>query len=173
MTCPWFSARTPRLIEVRADNLLIDNTTASNGQDIDTQKLVDLPNLGRNPFLFAKLSTNVAAVGDPRFNRFQDQSGSSQISLGGGPVRANNYLVDGIPITDLNNRAVIIPSLEATQEMKLQVNTYDAEVARTGGGVFNTVLKSGTNRLHGTLYGETRQTDWAAHNFFYTKGAPV
>jgi trimeric autotransporter adhesin len=160
------------VIEVRAENLLIDNTTASNGQDIDTQKLVDLPNLGRNPFLFAKLSTNVAAVGDPRFNRFQDQSGSSQISLGGGPVRANNYLVDGIPITDLNNRAVIIPSLEATQEMKLQVNTYDAEVARTGGGVFNTVLKSGTNRLHGTLYGETRQTDWAAHNFFYTKGAP-
>jgi trimeric autotransporter adhesin len=160
------------MVEVLAQNLLIDNTTASNGQEIDTQKLQDLPNLGRNPFLFAKLSTNVAAVGDPRFNRFQDQSGSSQISLGGGPVRANNYLVDGIPITDLNNRAVIIPSLEATQEMKLQVNTYDAEVARTGGGVFNTVLKSGTNRLHGTLYGETRQTDWAAHNYFYTPGAP-
>jgi hypothetical protein len=160
------------IVEVNATNFLIDNTTASNGQEIDTQKLVDLPNLGRNPFLFAKLSTNVAAVGDPRFNRFQDQSGSSQISLGGGPVRANNYLVDGIPITDLNNRAVIIPSLEATQEMKLQVNTYDAEVARTGGGVFNTVLRSGTNRLHGTLYGETRQTDWAAHNYFYTKGAP-
>lgn len=159
-------------VEVVASNSLIDTTTASNGQSIDTQKLEDLPNLGRNPFLFSKLSTNVAAVGDPRFNRFQDQSGSSQISLAGGPIRANNYLIDGIPVTDLNNRAVIIPSLEATQEMKLQVNTYDAEVARTGGGVFNTVLKSGTNRLHGTLYGETRQTDWAAHNYFYTKGAP-
>ena len=159
-------------VEVNASVPLIDSTTASNGQDIDTQKLEALPNLGRNPFLFAKLSTNVAAVGDPRFNRFQDQSGSSQISIAGGPVRTNNYLVDGIPITDANNRAVIIPSLEATEEMKLQANTYDAEVARTGGGVFNTVLKSGTNTLHGTLYGETRQTNWAGHPYFYTPGAP-
>ncbi|GAC1355371.1 MAG: hypothetical protein NVSMB3_00480 [Acidobacteriaceae bacterium] len=159
-------------VEVEARAPLVDATTASNGQNIDTQKLENLPNLGRNPFLFAKLSTNVAAVGDPRFNRFQDQSGSSQISIAGGPVRTNNYLIDGIPITDLNNRAVIIPSIEATQEMKLQVNTYDAEIARTGGGVFNTVLKSGTNALHGTLYGETRQTDWAAHPYFYTPGSP-
>ena len=159
-------------IEVTASSPLVDATTASNGQDIDTQKLENLPNLGRNPFLFAKLSTNIAAVGDPRFNRFQDQSGSSQISIAGGPVRTNNYLIDGIPITDLNNRAVIIPSLEATQDMKLQVNTYDAEIARTGGGVFNTVLKSGTNGLHGTLYGETRQTNWAGHPYFYTPGAP-
>ena len=114
----------------------------------------------------------MAAVGDPRFNRFQDQSGSSQISIAGGPVRTNNYLLDGVPITDFNNRAVIIPSLEATQEEKVQINTYDAEIARTGGGVFNTVLKSGTNALHGTLYGETRQTNWAAHPYFYTPGAP-
>ena len=159
-------------VEVVAENEMIDNTTASNGQLIDNEKLENLPILGRNPFLFAKLSTNVAAVGDPRFNRFQDQSGSSQISLAGGPVRSNNYLIDGIPVTDLNNRAVIIPSLESTAEMKLQVNTYDAEVARTGGGVFNTVLKSGTNTLHGVLYGSTRQTEWAGHPYTYTKGAP-
>jgi hypothetical protein len=163
---------TGETVEVTSSAPLIDATTASNGQNIDTQQLEDLPNLGRNPFLFAKLSTNVAAVGDPRFNRFQDQSGSSQISIAGGPVRANNYLIDGVPITDANNRAVIIPSLEATQEVKLQANTYDAEIARTGGGIFNTVLKSGTNALHGTLYGETRQTNWAAHPYTYTAGAP-
>lgn len=163
---------TDETVEVEGSAPMLDATTASNGQGISTQQLEDLPNLGRNPFLFAKLSTNVAAVGDPRFNRFQDQSGSSQISIAGGPVRTNNYLVDGIPITDLNNRAVVIPSLEATMEMKLQINTYDAEIARTGGGVFNTVLKSGTTQFHGTLYGETRQTNWAAHNYFYTPGAP-
>ncbi len=159
-------------VEVEGSTPLLDTTTASNGQTIDTQMLEDLPNLGRNPYLFAKLSTNVAPSGDPRFNRFQDQTGSSAISIAGGPVRTNNYLIDGVPVTDLNNRAVIIPSIEATQEMKLQVNTYDAEIARTGGGVFNTVLKSGTGTFHGTLYGETRQTNWAAHNYFYTAGAP-
>lgn len=155
-----------QIVEVSATEPLINTSNASNGQVFDTQKLQDLPNLGRNPFLFSKLNTNVTPVGDPRFNRFQDQSGSSQISIAGGPIRANNYLVDGVPITDLQNRAVIIPSLEAVQEVKLQANTYDAEMGRTGGGVFNTLLKSGSNALHGGLYGATRQTDWAANTYF-------
>lgn len=148
---------------------LIESSNASTGQVLDRQKMVDLPNLGRNPFLLSKLSTNVVAVGDPRFNRFQDQSGSSQISVAGGPVRGNNYLIDGVPITDFNNRAVIIPSVEAVQEMKLQANTYDSEMGRTGGGVFNAFLKSGTNDFHGSALGATRQTDWLANNYFYNR----
>ena len=114
-----------------------------------------------------------ASAGDPRFNRFQDQSGSSQISIAGGPVRGNNYLIDGVPITDSTNRAVIIPSIEAVQEMKLQAGVYDATMGRTGGGVFNTLLKSGGNEYHGSLLGLTRQTGWDANNFFYNaKGTP-
>src|SRR5260370_41961865 len=64
------------------------------------------------------------------------------------------------------NREGIIPSIEATQEVKVQANTYDAEMGRTGGGVFNTTLKSGSNELHGSLVGYTRQTDWLANGFF-------
>jgi len=161
-------------IEVSEEAPQLESSNASNGQVIDTQKLSDLPNLGRNPFLFAKLSTNVVPVGDPRFNRFQDQSGSSQISIAGGPIRGNNYTIDGVPITDSVNRAVIIPSIEGTQEMKLQENTYDATMGRTGGGVFNTFLKSGTNTLHGSLLGYTRQTDWLANTFFRNaSGQPI
>ena len=84
-------------------------------------------------------------VGPPAYNRMEDQSGSSMMSIAGGPVRGNNYLLDGIPITDFNNRAIIIPTLEAVQEVKIQANTYDAEMARTGGGMLNTLMKSGTN----------------------------
>ncbi|MHB1023582.1 MAG: carboxypeptidase-like regulatory domain-containing protein, partial [Acidobacteriaceae bacterium] len=160
-------------IEVTSADPLIDTSNASNGQVFDAQKLQDLPNLGRNPFLFSKLDNNVAPVGDPRFNRFQDQSGSSQISIAGGPINGNNYEIDGVPITDFFNRAVIIPSLDAVQEVKVQSTTYDAEMGRTGGGVFNTLLKSGTNTLHGNLYGETRQTGWAANTWFNDhKGIP-
>ncbi|MFL6448420.1 MAG: carboxypeptidase regulatory-like domain-containing protein [Bryobacteraceae bacterium] len=161
-------------VEVTEEVPQLENSNASNGQVIDAQKMSDLPNLGRNPFLFAKLSTNVVPVGDPRFNRFQDQSGSSQISIGGGPIRGNNYTIDGVPITDSTNRAVIIPSIEGTQEMKLQENTYDATMGRTGGGVFNTFLKSGSNALHGSLLGYTRQTDWLANTFFRNaSGQPI
>ena len=153
---------------------LIESANASTGQVIDRQKLVDLPNLGRNPFMMSKIAQNVVPAGNPNFNRMQDQSGSSQISIAGGPVRGNNYLLDGVPITDSVNRAVIIPTIESVQEVKVQANTYDAEMGRTGGGVFNTYLKSGGNKLNGSAFGYMRQTDWMANTYFNNRnGVPI
>ncbi len=153
---------------------LVESADASQGQVLDNQKLTELPNLGRNPFMLSKLVQNVMPVGNPAYNRMEDQSGSSQISIAGGPVRGNNYLIDGVPITDANNRAIIIPSLEAVQEVKVQANTYDAEMARTGGGMFNTLMRSGTNSYHGSAYGHLRRTDWDANSFFNNaSGQPI
>jgi trimeric autotransporter adhesin len=77
-------------VQVTGEIALIENTNASNGQVLNEQQIADLPNLGRNVFLLSKLANNIATGGDPRFNRFQDQSGSSQISVAGGPIRGNN-----------------------------------------------------------------------------------
>jgi hypothetical protein len=160
-------------IEVTAAPPLVNVSTASNGQVIDTRQLQNLPPVARNPYLFEKLENNVAATAAINGNsKFDDQNGISQVSVAGGPPASNNYMVDGVPITDLNNRSVIIPSPDAIAEINLQANTYDAEAGRTGGGTFNTVLKSGTNSLHGTLYGQTRHTNWAAHPFFFAAGSP-
>lgn len=156
-------------VQVTEEVPLIDASNASTGQVVDRQKLVDLPNLGRNPFMMSKIAQNVVPAGDPRFNRMQDQSGSSQISIAGGPVRGNNYLLDGVPITDFQNRAVIIPTIESVQEVKIQANTYDAEMGRTGGGVFNTYLKSGTNQVHVSAFGYMRQPSWLANPFFFNR----
>ncbi len=153
-------------VMVTEDVPLVETSNASQSQVIGHKQLTDLPNLGRNPFMMSRLAATVQQVGNPAYNRMQDQSGSSQISINGGPVRGNNYLLDGIPITDFSNRAVIIPSLESVEEMKVQISTYDAEMGRTGGGMFNTYLKSGGNSYHGSLLGYMRQTDWLANTFF-------
>jgi hypothetical protein len=153
-------------VNVTEESPALETANASTGTVVDRQKLIDLPNLGRNPFMMSKLSEGVVQVGNPKFNRMQDQSGSSQISIAGGPVRGNNYTLDGISITDSTNRAVIIPSVEAVQEMKVQANTYDAEMGRTGGGTFNTFLRSGTNQVHGSAFGYMRETEWLANNYF-------
>jgi trimeric autotransporter adhesin len=145
---------------------LIESANASVGQVISKQLLSDLPNTGRNPFSLAAISPNYIPAGNPTFNRQQDQSGSSQISLAGGPVRGNNYLLDGVPIADIGNRAVIIPIFEAVQELKMQVNNYDAEAGRTGGGVFNVTARSGTNQVHGSIFGFLRPNPLQANNFF-------
>ena len=154
-------------VNVNEDVPLMETENASTGQVIDSQKLADLPNMGRNPFYEGvKISQNVVPGGDPKFNRMEDQSGSSQISIAGGPIRGNNYLLDGIPITDSTNRAVIIPSIEAVAEVKLQINTYDAEVGRTGGGTFNTFLKSGSNDFHAATFGYTWLQAGLANTYF-------
>jgi hypothetical protein len=153
-------------ISVTTETPLIETATASQGQVIDNQKLIDLPNIGRNPFMMSKLTPTIQMVGNPAYMRMQDQSGSSQISFAGGPIRGNNYMLDGVSITDMNNRAIIIASLEAVQEMKVQTNTYDAEMGRTGGGIFNVLMRSGTNEFHGSGGGWLRNTDWEANTFF-------
>ena len=152
----------------------LQTSDASTGQVIESQKITDLPILGRNPFFVAKLAQTVVFVNNPKMGRMQDQNANSQVSIAGGPVRTNNVLVDGISITDSNNRAVFVPSPESVQEVKLQASTYDAEASRTGGGTFNSLLRSGSNYLHGSGVGHLRQTDWLANNFFSNQaGLPV
>jgi trimeric autotransporter adhesin len=153
-------------VDVVADAPPLETESASTGQQISTQQIEDLPSLGRNSFFFAKLAQSVVFANNPIMGRMQDQNANSQVSIAGGPIRTNNALVDGISITDSNNRAVYIPSPEAVQEVKLQANTYDADAGRTGGGTFNSTLKSGTNDLHGSAVGHIRFTDLLANNFF-------
>jgi hypothetical protein len=153
-------------VDVTAEAPALQTADGSTGQLLETRLITDLPLLGRNPFFEAELAQGVVYAANPEFHRMQDQNGNSQVSVAGGPLRTNNYLIDGISITDSNNRAVIVPSPEAVQELNLQTSTYDAEVSRTGGGTFNTLINSGTNELHGSAVGHIRETDWLANNFF-------
>ncbi|MEO7270700.1 MAG: TonB-dependent receptor, partial [Vicinamibacterales bacterium] len=114
----------------------------------------------------------VIPTGDTQFNRQQDQTNASLLSLGGGTRRGNNYTLDGVPITDLRNRASANPTIESLEDLKVQVHTYDAEMGRTGGGVFNTTLRSGSNLLRGTAFGQTRP-GWGQTNNYFSEKAGI
>ena len=156
-------------VTVRADTPVIETSTASTGTVIDSQALQTLPSPGRAAFLIGTTVPTVIPSGDTQFNRQQDQTNASLISLGGGTRRGNNYTLDGVPITDLRNRASANPSIESLEDVKVQVHTYDAEMGRTGGGVFNTTLKSGANELHGTGFFQTRPLWGQTNNYFSEK----
>ena len=122
----------------------------------------------------ARVSPNVIQLGSPWANRMQDQSNTSAVTVGGGPSNANDYILDGMPTETLWGTVAIIPSIEAVSEMKLNVETYDAEMGRTMGGVYSTGYKSGTNDIHGDLFGSIRRTSWDANFFFNNKeGIPL
>ena len=148
---------------------LIETGNASQGTVLDSAALQTLPAPGRNAFMIGTTVPTVIPSGDTQFNRQQDQTNASLISLGGGTRRGNNYTLDGVPITDLRNRASANPTIEALEDVKVQVHTYDAEMGRTGGGVFNTTLRSGTNAWHGTGFYQTRPISLSKNNYFSEK----
>jgi hypothetical protein len=160
-------------VTVTGEAPLIETSNASGGGVIDSQALEMLPSPGRAAFLIGVTVPTVIATGDPQFNRQQDQTNASLLSLGGGARRANNYLVDGVQITDLRNRASANPTIESLEEVKIQVHTFDAEMGRTGGGVFNTATKSGTNEFRGAGFYQTRPSWGTSNNYFNEKaGVP-
>src|SRR4029453_12783319 len=133
---------------------------ASVGEVLNSQTLQSLPTVGRNAFLMAVTVPTVVSSGDTHWNRMQDQSGASSLSMGGGGVRANNYLLDGFPVTDIQNRSSTNPRGEMVEDVRIQVHTYDSEMGRTGGGVFNTTARSGTNQFRGTAFYLSRPSAW-------------
>ena len=160
-------------VTVVGQSPVIETSNASVGSMLDSKTLQALPTAGRNAFFLAVTTPNVVPTGDPIFVRQQDQTNSSLLSLGGGPRRGNNYTLEGVPITDMRNRAVIIPNIESVEEVKVQVSTYDAEMGRTGGGVFNTVGKSGSNNWHGSGLFQNRPS-WGQGRLFFNEksGSP-
>jgi len=145
-------------VTVSASVELLETTTASQGQVIDRSKVRDLPLLGRNPFLLAAIASGVQYTPSrgSRSNRPFDNGGMDSFSINGGRQFANEFLLDGVPDTNTETASPsnlsFVPSPDATEEFKVQTNNYDAQYGRTGGGVINVSLKSGTNRLHGSLY---------------------
>jgi len=153
-------------ITVTADAPLIETSNASHGEVLDAKTIENLPSIGRNVFLMAVTVPTVQSSGDTHWNRMQDQTGASAISLGGGGVRSNNYLLDGFPVTDLANRSATNPSGEMVEDVRIQVHTYDAEMGRTGGGVLNTTAKSGANSWRGSGFFQNRPNGLIGPLFF-------
>ena len=153
-------------VTVTGETPLIETASASVASAITRAQMDVLPTPGRNVFIMSVTTPNVVHAGDPVFVRMQDQTNASLLSLGGGPLRGNNYTLDGVVITDWQNRAAINPSFDSLEEMKVQINTYDAEMGGTAGGVFNSIHKSGSNSWAGAGLYQNRPTWGRSPTFF-------
>ena len=157
-------------VTVTAQTPIVERATASVATTMNAAQITAIPLFGRNTFYTAIATPGVIQSGDPQFVRYQDQSGSSLLSLGGGPRRGNAYLIEGVSITDFLNRASWVPSTEGVEEMKVQLKTYDAEMGRAAGGVFNVTARSGSNVWHGSsLF--MNKPGWGTGQLFFAKRA--
>src|SRR4029450_7408935 len=82
-------------ITVTGQSPIIETSNASTGTVLDSAALQTLPSPGRAAFLIGTSRPTGIPSRDGQYNRQQDQTPASLLSLGGGTRRGNNYTLDG------------------------------------------------------------------------------
>ena len=87
--------------------------------------------------------------------------------INGAPAFSKEVVLDGASATVYigGHMGESSPSMEAMEEFKVQTSGMSAEFSRTAGGVFNFVMKSGSNQLRGSAMGQIHN-EWMDANTF-------
>src|SRR4051794_39170205 len=134
-------------VDVEAAPPPIDTTTAQIQTTFDAKQASDLPNVstGQGVLNLSLLGAGVGSSGG--------LGAGTGPSIGGQRPRNNNFMIEGV---DNNSKSVTGPQAfipnDAVAEFTLLQNQYQAEFGHSSGGQFNTIVKSGTNQYHGTVY---------------------
>ncbi len=153
-------------IEVTEAGAAIDTTTAQIQNTFSTKQIADLPNtgIGNGVLNLSLLNAGVTSSGGVGVG--------TGPSIGGQRPRNNNFTIDGIDnnAKSVTGPVVFIPN-ESVGEFTLLQNQFEAEYGHSSGGQFNTVVKSGTNTFHGTIYDYLRNRNLnAVDQSFKNKG---
>lgn len=146
---------------------LLDTTGASLGTEVTNEFVSRMPLADRDVTKLVYLSAGVTelnnGIGYPVGTDFSSNGqryASAEIRLDGnlatGPEQGEGAT------TNLS----YIPSAEVIQEFKVQNNSFSAEYGSNGGTVVNVLMKSGSNKFHGSGWWYGRRTDLNANDFF-------
>ncbi len=146
-------------IEVTAGGVAEVNTeTQQLSQVVNSQQIVELPTITRNPYALVATSGNVSDY---------DPSGRGVgVAINGQRSASTDILLDGGENVDLFSATPgqSVP-LDSVQEFRVSTSNFTAEYGRASGGVVNVATKSGTNDLHGTAYEFYRGAGLAANTY--------
>ena len=96
------------------------------------------------------------------------------VNLNGNRAQANNYTLDGIDINEtFNNLIAYSPAPESLQEIKVLTANSPADYGNVNGGGVVSVLKSGTNRFHGSAYGYLQDYRLNANSWTNKHQSPI
>lgn len=157
---------------VQGDVPLVSTTTSEISALVDSRTIRELPLNGRDLFQLATLQIGVAnPVGALLEQQIDSGTGSVKMSINGGRLNYNNFLLDGTSVNEAQNTTPggvtgAFVGVDAMQEFQLLTNNYSAEYGGAGGGIINVVSKSGTNSIHGTVFEYLRNSALDARNFF-------
>ncbi|MBL8231330.1 MAG: TonB-dependent receptor [Bryobacterales bacterium] len=155
-------------IEVEAQTEIVETERIQQANTIEQERIRNLPINRRNYLDFALLAPGVvettSLVDDTSFRPIQTPN--SGLSFGGSNGRGNGFYIDGVE--NYNGSGGVRPSVtqEMAQEFQINRNSFSAEFGNAAGGVINIITKSGTNDLHGNIFGFLRHRSIQARNYF-------
>src|SRR6185437_7736280 len=155
-------------VEVTAEVPVVETERGSQSNVINQQQITDLPINRRDYLTFTLLapgvtdSTRLASDQDFRVK----QTPQSGLSFYGSNGRGNSVTVDGGEANDDAGGVRLTVSQDAVQEFQVNRSNYAADLGGATGASINIVTKSGTNDLHGSLYGYFRNDAMDARDPF-------
>lgn len=157
-------------VEVSAEAQLVQPTESAISTLVDRRAWENLPLEVRSQNAFIEMAPG--AVPDA-------MAGSTRgAAVNGARGGTGNYLVEGMDNNDQGQGgrgqlsgydpggAGTSISPDAIQEYRIITNSFSAEYGKAGGFVTDTVLRSGTNQWHGSLFEYNRVQRLAANSFF-------
>jgi hypothetical protein len=134
-------------VEVTAAGAGIDTTTAQIETTFSTSQVANLPTAatGSGIYNLTLLGAGVASSGGVGQGFGPSVSGQRPDN--------NVFMIDGVSNQNMYNPAPLLTvSNDAIAELSLLQNQFAPEFGSGSGGIFNTIVKSGTNEIHGSIY---------------------
>ncbi len=149
-------------VSASSQNVTINTTDASVGNNFDVQLVNELPVQNRDsPAALFTLQPGVTLSG----------------STTGARVDQNNVTLDGLDVNDFATGSAFAvvgkAPVDSVQEFRGTTGGFPVNSGPGGGGQFQLVTKSGTNQFHGLLNEYHRDTSTVANDWFNNNSTPV
>jgi len=149
----------------------LDVASAQVSESLNSQEVLSLPNLARDPVAFATLGpgTVPVSVNNPFL-------GAGSFNSNGSRGRANNISLDGVTAADISTTGESGAAFvqDSIAEVKVITNNFDAEFGRNSGSQVQLITKSGTNQYHGSAYEYFQNTGLGdARGYFQPANTPI
>lgn len=149
---------------------LVETSTSSLGRTVTNVEVDNLPIVNRNVYDLLSLTPGVQASSNVNTLGYPQQV----VYINGGTdnfVGSVSYYLDGgLNMTFIRNTGNVLPNPDALREFNVQTNNYNALYGRMSSGLVNVVTKSGTNKVHGSIFYFHRETNFAAAPAFSAPG---
>ncbi len=155
-------------VNVTSEVPLVEVAKTSQSDTLTQTQIDNLPINKRDYLTFTQLTPGVSdsthLVDNQDFR--VKQTPQSNISIYGSNGRGNSITVDGGEFNDDAGGVRVTVSQDAVQEFQVNRSNYAPELGSASGASINIVTRSGTNNVHGTVFGFFRNDALDANNPF-------